>query len=192
MEGQNQNLNLNRKIQYTRMVLSDGLIELMKAKPFEKITVKELCERANVNRSTFYTHYEDIYALLRSIEEETLAWERGEMETLLGKWEEGKRATIRSLERLFECFVENRKYLQVLMSEKGSISFQKKFFFVAYQMNDFPAAQSRAAPPFEKEMRFLFVVNGGVGIVQHWLKTGMKESPRAIAEILYDIALSVF
>ena len=59
-------LKMDRKTRYTRMVLQDSLIELMKEKPISKITIKELCEKADINRTTFYAHYTDQYDLLRN------------------------------------------------------------------------------------------------------------------------------
>ena len=171
----------NRKVQYTRMVLADSLIELMKAKPFEKITIRELCDLANVNRSTFYLHYEDIYALLRYIEE------------LSGLFHEGEKAVVNSLERLFECFLKNSKHLKVLMSEHGDQAFQKRVFRAAYQMCDFSSMQStlKIEKALEEDLHFIFLVSGGVGIVQHWLKNDLKESPREIAEAVYNMTAAI-
>ena len=182
---------INRKVQYTRMVLADSLIELMKTKQFEKITIRELCDLANVNRSTFYLHYEDIYALLRFIEDDTLAWVQAFIEELNVTFREGEEATIRSLERLFECFVENSKHLRVLMSEQGDLAFQKRVFSAAYQMCDFSAGQGRPTQPISQDLRFIFVVGGGVSIVQHWLKNDLKESPREIAEAIYEMSAAI-
>ena len=179
----------NRKKQYTRMVLADSLIELMKARPIDKITIRELCELANVNRSTFYLHYEDIYALLRYIEDDTLTWVQAFIEELTGKFHEGERATIRSLERLFECFVKNSKHLQVLMSEQGDLAFQKRVFNIAYQTCDF--SSGKLAMPFAEDLHFIFLVSGGVGIVQHWLKNGLKQSPLEIAQAIYDMTAAI-
>ena len=124
-------LRESRKTQYTRRILEDGLIELMKDRPFEKITVTQLCAHTDINRSTFYMHYEDIYALLCAIEEDVLAWQRKVVEELADKLQEGRDATVHAMERLFAYFVENAKYLQVLMSENGDIYFQKRFFEAA-------------------------------------------------------------
>ena len=49
---------------YTKKALSEALKEALKTKPFKKITVSELIESCNINRKTFYYHFEDIYALL--------------------------------------------------------------------------------------------------------------------------------
>ena len=56
------------RVRYTKMVLKNALLELMETKPMNKITVKEICERAQLNRATFYKHYSDCYELLESIE----------------------------------------------------------------------------------------------------------------------------
>ena len=45
-------------------------MELRAEKPLEKIRVKELCDRACINKSTFYAHYQDIYALANAMEDE--------------------------------------------------------------------------------------------------------------------------
>ena len=45
-------------------------MELRREKPVEKIRVKELCDRACINKSTFYAHYQDIYALANAMEDE--------------------------------------------------------------------------------------------------------------------------
>lgn len=48
-------------------MLKESLISLMEEKDFEEITVQDIAERANINRATFYAHFEDIYALLAYI-----------------------------------------------------------------------------------------------------------------------------
>lgn len=57
----------------TKLKLAESLKNAMKKKPFSKITVSELIRDCNINRNTFYYHFEDIYSLLRWIfERETL------------------------------------------------------------------------------------------------------------------------
>lgn len=52
------------RVRRTHKLLQSSLIELVKEKPFDKITVTDICERAMVHRATFYTHFEDKYQLL--------------------------------------------------------------------------------------------------------------------------------
>lgn len=58
------------RVRYTRKVLKESLLSLLKEKPINKITVKEVCELAELNRATFYSHYSDCFAMLESIEDE--------------------------------------------------------------------------------------------------------------------------
>lgn len=64
----NEEISMN-----TKKALSNTLKELMRHKPFRKITVSELIRECNVNRKTFYYHFEDIYALLKwTLEQESV------------------------------------------------------------------------------------------------------------------------
>ena len=55
----------------TALLMDQALIELLNKKDFEYITIKEICEKAGVNRSTFYLHYETINDLLEECIENT-------------------------------------------------------------------------------------------------------------------------
>ena len=58
---------MNRKQSYSRMVIRQALLDLLEQMPLKKVTVTDICKRADVNRTTFYTNYTDIYDLLKSI-----------------------------------------------------------------------------------------------------------------------------
>ena len=60
------------RVRYTRRVIKETFLDLLAKKPVNRITVKEVCEGAEINRATFYAHYRDCFALLESIERELL------------------------------------------------------------------------------------------------------------------------
>jgi len=62
--NQEQEKKLDPRIKRTRQLLQQALSDLMREKSFEAITVKEIAERATLNRVTFYAHFQDKYALL--------------------------------------------------------------------------------------------------------------------------------
>ena len=175
----------SRKTRYTKTVLKDSLIELMKEKPISKITIKELCENADVNRTTFYAHYEDQYQLLKSIEDETFSRAREAIAGFTGKTD--KSDTIRYLEQIFEYVVENGSHIQVLMSERGGIDFQRNLLSIIYEQCDIQFISGISKDPEKSELYFVFLVNGSVGLIQHWLKTGLKETPHEMSEIIYSM-----
>ena len=61
---------LDARVRYTRKVLKESLLKLLEEKPINRITVKEVCDLAELNRATFYSHYSDCFELLESIENE--------------------------------------------------------------------------------------------------------------------------
>lgn len=61
---------MDKRIEKTRYAIKSAFMELRTKKALEKISVKELCELANINKSTFYSHYEDIHALSDALEYE--------------------------------------------------------------------------------------------------------------------------
>ena len=63
---------MDKRIEKTEKAIKEAFMELRKIKPLEKISIKELCEMAYINKSTFYSHYENIYALSDAIEYETV------------------------------------------------------------------------------------------------------------------------
>ena len=63
------NHNLSAAAKITRQNLSDAFWQLYLKKKIEKITVKEICELAGYNRSTFYVYYKDVYDILNEIED---------------------------------------------------------------------------------------------------------------------------
>ena len=64
---------LDARKRYTQMMLKQAFLTLLKEKPVNRITVKEVCALAQLNRATFYAHYSDCFALMESIENELIA-----------------------------------------------------------------------------------------------------------------------
>src|SRR5215203_478965 len=60
-------IDVDRRVQKTRKLLQDALIQLVTEKSYESVSIREILERANVGRSTFYAHFQDKDQLLHSI-----------------------------------------------------------------------------------------------------------------------------
>lgn len=64
------NTKNNKRFHDTEIRMEAAMLEIMKNTEFEKITVKKICEKAEVNRSTFYAHFIDIYDMIDKMEKE--------------------------------------------------------------------------------------------------------------------------
>src|SRR5690625_7325782 len=113
------NHKLDRRKKYTRLVLKNSLITLLKTKLLSKITVKEICEQADINRSTFYAHYHDQFDLLQQIEEELI----DDMISFLKAYRsEEKGEVLQTTEKLIEYFASQKETYLILLSQIGRAS----------------------------------------------------------------------
>ena len=177
----------NRKTRYTKMVLRESLMELMKTKTISSISIKEICSAADISRSTFYAHYSDQYDLLRKTEEEILAVN----ENILKKYAHYKnntRGALQMMEEILQFFADNNKSLYVLLSENGDINFQKTLISSMYQKNFLKSLTDKFPDKRTKEYYFLFIVTGGIGIIYHWIKNGMDTPIDELARLIINIA----
>jgi len=161
----------NRKSRYTKMVIRESLMELMKEKSILSISVKDICDLADISRSTFYDHYKDQNDLLKQIEEEILVY----FEDMLNKYKDKptKKDTGQMVEEMMTYIANNGKTIHALLSENGDIGFQKKLlyhFIVHNQITKyFSEKQNDETMPYYS----VFLVHGAIGLIQYWLKDNM-------------------
>jgi len=159
-----------RKIRYTRMVIWDSLIELMQTKSIMNITVKEICELADVSRSTFYFHYKDQYDLLKQIEEETLNCFAEFQKKSVNSY--SIKDVSKNLEEIMIHFNNEANSILVLLSENGDVKFRKKLFQLLTKYNTLP--QYFAEKEYDDETKgyySIFMLYGINGVFQHWVKS---------------------
>ena len=173
----------NRKVRYSKMVIRDSLMELMKTKSILNITVKDICDLADISRSTFYDHYKDQYDLIRQIEEEALSY----LESRLNMYKDkpSKREITQMLEEMLAYIVNNGNSIQILLSENGDLAFQKKLFQYFTNHNLVTKLLSdKQQGDEERNYYSVFVVHGAIGMVQHWLKSNMSIPVPQLAKML--------
>jgi len=165
------------------MVLRNSLMELMKKKSILSISIKDICELADISRSTFYAHYKDQYDLLKQTEEETLAY----FEDILNKYKDmhSRKDTTQMLEEMLTYIANNGDTIQVLLSENGNIDFQKKLFhhFIMHkQVTKYFSEKQQDEET--KKYYSVFLIHGSIGLIWHWLKNNMGMSVQQLAKML--------
>lgn len=181
-------LTESRRTRYTRQAMRDALMELLADRTLAQISVKQLCERADVNRSTFYAHYDGLEDLLHDIEDDTIAWVRGALDQLLSQPDQAGIEHI--IARICQYIADNRNHLQVLMSPKADLGFQQQLLGLIYSRRDVAAQlQPYSADPAEAEMRMRFAVSGSIGLLQYWLSTDLAAPADTIARTICAMTL---
>ena len=114
----------DRRVRRTKKLLKQGLSELMKEKDFKDISVKDITDRMDLNRGTFYLHYTDIYDLLNKIETDVLDDFQRVIDTYRQKTD--KRSLLPVIEPLAAYISENADICRILFLNKASTDFSIK------------------------------------------------------------------
>ena len=185
---------MGEKAQYrsamrSRENIRKAYVELIHERCTINITVKELVERADVNRSTFYAHYQDIYAVLEEIENEIVQ----KMFTFLDASEHTE-LLYNPLPFLMQIGAElerNREFYRLLIETSGSVAFIQKLkgVFLKQMLTD-----KKAFSQVKRQREFLVCMNllagGGVDLLCDWV-TGRIDVPmKELASIVNEIAMN--
>ena len=111
-----------RRYRRTEKMILDGLITLLQSKSIKEISVRELSDLVDINRSTFYLHYADIYDLLEKTEERLFA----ELSNAVENDWEGQHDPdnfFKFLQHTFRILAENAPLCSALIGPNGDIAF---------------------------------------------------------------------
>ncbi|MBE6774588.1 MAG: TetR/AcrR family transcriptional regulator [Ruminococcaceae bacterium] len=108
----------SRRVKMTKMLLKESLVCLMKEKSIHTISIKEICDGADINRSTFYRHYNTQYELYDDIVQDLVNNISDIFEQVK---DEGYKANL-FLTRLLEYIEAERELFLIVLSDKGNIS----------------------------------------------------------------------
>lgn len=162
------------RVTYTRNALQQALLKLMKSKHIEKITVKELCEQAGINRGTFYLHYNNPAELLLEIEQTFM---RDNYSYMLECWNFFPQNNS-YLPGFFEFLKENRDFLMAFFGSNNN-----SFFFESITEKIRPEIISlwkQEFPTCKKdhlEFLYVFLLNGIRSLIAQWAKDPESIAP---------------
>ncbi|MDZ5712810.1 TetR/AcrR family transcriptional regulator [Jeotgalibacillus haloalkalitolerans] len=172
---------LDHRKKYTRKVLKDSLIQLLGSKPISSVTVKEICAIANINRSTFYTHYQDHFDLLHKIEEEIVEDMRRYLQRYTTELDE---EALKITEKILDYMIEHKDIIQALLSQNGSSAFEKKVMELTrlYMMNNL--MNDNGIRQAESKYLSTFVVSGAIHVIKEWLANDLDQPSQELAVLI--------
>lgn len=182
-------VNMDRRVRKTKEILKNNLILLMKDKSIDSITVTELCEKADINRGTFYLHYKDVFQMLEEIEQEL--FKEFQDRILSHESSINKVCTKPILQDIFSFIAQNSDFCMVVLCERGDMVFLKKIVSLIYEKgyNGWSNIFNKSDKDlFDKY--YSFILYGAIGLIDHWLKNGLKESPEYMATLTENIILN--
>lgn len=169
----------NRRVRYTRMALRESLLAQLATTPLGKISVTRVCEQADVNRSTFYMYYKDVYDLMEQIENDF--------------YEELKRLSSKPvtlpnacalLTRIYEIIYKNRDLASVVFGEYGNKQFISKVSSLFHE-TILEEWRKTLDNPDETSLGYIhtFSIYTNLGMIEHWISRNFHETPEQLAQM---------
>ncbi|MDR1939537.1 MAG: TetR/AcrR family transcriptional regulator [Clostridiales bacterium] len=169
----------NQRIRLSKTLLKNALMELIKEKSFEKISIYEICNKAQINRTTFYKYYGSQYDLLSDIENDCI----GALELHFSL---NRKQDMITLKKVLKYLESERERFMTLLNVAGD-EFALKLFNLPIIVNLFNLRFSSDYSKKLKEYFHLFVCNGGYAIIKKWLNDDDRISLDDMAKLLDSV-----
>ena len=176
----------------TAKKMDKALVSLLEEKSFEYITVSEICKKANVNRSTFYLHYENLGDLLnetaRFLLDGFAAYFDDERKSIVKKLMESRldKLNFISDEYLHPYLLyikENRLVFSTVLLHADSFGFNE-IFQRLYENVFNPILERFNYPVADRKYAMMFYLNGITAVVTEWLKDGCEKTIGEVSQII--------
>lgn len=185
---------LDRRVRKTRAQLRAGLARLMQKKNIREITVTELVDEVDINRSTFYLHYQDIYQMMESIETEIMNEITAEIRTSI---EQNPETLLNSekaqtfLVNILAYLYENRDICNALLGPHGDMAFVERTEQLVSE-TVFESLRDRF-PRTTPDLiyTYSFCLTGLVGLIKNWLAADAPESPQHMADLIHHLFMNI-
>ncbi len=176
------NLNKNdRRVKKTNRILRESLMNLLETKDITDITVKELTEEADINRSTFYFYYEDIYDMVRQMQNEiydvffeTVIKSESKVENVADY--------VGYAKRFFDFCKANENQCKFILNNDINNELIEK---IKQAVRDHIPNSAQVFPDTSPAHYLTtFAISGITGTVIEWIDDGMKADPEDMARFL--------
>ena len=179
----NMNTKNNQRTRLSKLLFKNALMDLLKEKgSVAKISVRELCDRAELNRSTFYAHYNEPNDLLMEIETELLDATEEHLKKIGEENDAGAHKYILSF---LQYIKQNDKQFRTLLIDYADPQYRSRVMLhtiIKYVDN------LRIELPKELEQYiFSYILNGSTGIIIQWIRSDYAVNENEIVNLLFLI-----
>lgn len=177
------NTKNNQRTRLSKILLKNALMDLLSEKgSVTKISVRELCERADLNRSTFYAHYSEPNELLEEVEAELLDATREHLQKIGAENDIGAHRYLLS----FLIYIkENDKPFRTLLIDAGDPEFRSKF--MQQSIIQFVENLNISFPKDQEQYIYSYILNGSTGVIIQWMRSDYSIDENALVDLLFFI-----
>lgn len=168
----------NQRIRISKTMLKNGLLQLLKEKPLNKITVYELCQVSQINRTTFYKYYGSQEDLLYEIEMDFLKQLDEDLKHIITK-------STNALQLILQHLYDQRELFCILVRSVPMQEFSEHLFAIP-SINIIFQNMIDESNYSQTDVKYIrqFVFQGTFSILYDWLNSDNPEPAEEIANVL--------
>lgn len=178
----------NRRVRITEKSMRAALTTLLKEKPINKISVRELSDMADISRGTFYVHYVDIYDMVNKLEDEFVDRLKG---TINEVGECNLEHLTMILEDMFQAFMEESDLFVTLLSGSTAYDFTEKIKAaieppIRAGLGELLQGVN-SQDPLLVDYFVTFIVSSTMAVITKWAQDGMPYDSSGLAKVLAEV-----
>ncbi|WP_339816453.1 TetR/AcrR family transcriptional regulator [Paenibacillus sp. FSL R7-0216] len=180
---------MDRRIMKSRQAIMEAFVALLGEKGFDKVTINDIAERANVNRGTVYLHFTDKFDLQEQCIE-TYLQQLIESCQPAGEMTPGSAREL--LLQTFEFLEAHAPIYSILITGKGNPVFRERMMvFMRQGITDYLSTNGIPSG-ISREVEVQFLASGAVSLMEWWIEEGMPYSPTEMVDQLFALLLRHF
>lgn len=175
----------------TRKWLHEALLDLLKEKSFDAITIQDITRKADIARMTFYRHFQDKDELLQSCTKQFLDGIQPLLKSPLHSKETETGTIVRqNLKSFYDYALEHQETFNVLLTGAAGTIVRKQLRdycidLILESLEGGGTLKTLTSPP---ELVATFVAEGAIGLMIKWLETNTQQSTQLLAETVANLA----
>ena len=178
----------NQRIRLTRKLLTDAFMNMLQEQPIHAISIRDLCEKAGINRTTFYHHYGSQYDLLHDIANRFLA----QIAQQLAEADPENQESVQERVALVFQYLEDNIFLSRLLLNSNADPFFAEKLFALPKIGDLMNASLKNYEDSQKKHAVIsFAIHGSYHLLQEWINSEQRLCAEEQARIILGLARRV-
>lgn len=178
----------DRRVRYTKQVIKESLLEMLRTMPMEQITVKALCEKAEINRATFYHHYETLTLLLEEIEYESYK----DFAEILNNALYDDEHLSETISLILQYLKENHNMREVFLSKTSAGYGMTRLLEEFHQKGIEHITQTANIPRLQAQWTLTYLSSGTREVLRQWFADGMPEEELLVDTLVTFIRSEIY
>lgn len=176
----------SRRVKMTKMLLNESFLKFLSEKPLARITIKEICEDADLNRSTYYAHFTDPYDQLKKLEADIMVDMTIFVDSIITEGLHSGKKQRQTIKGILEYIQTKKHVFQILLGKDGDLDLQRDIL-TFFGERIFGTEQLSKPAAIELAYKFIYTSTGSFGIIYHWIMDDDAVSIDTIADLIFAL-----